>query len=99
MRAAGGLFVGWSGRQGVRVHDAIRALAVMEARIAVHRLAVGDWAGAHQSATRAEAEAALVGWSAMVGAAVRLQARAVADELEARAEYDDMVRRASWGLW
>ena len=99
MRAAGGLFVGWSGRQGVRLHDAVRRLAVAEARIAVQRLAVGDWAGAHESAVGAEAEAVCIGWAAMVGAAVRLQARAVLAEREARAEYDEACRRMTWGLW
>lgn len=90
-----------TGRTVARLDAAVRALAVAEARIAVRRLAVGDWAGAHQAATRAEGEAVTAGWPAMVGAAIRLQGRAV--ELErregervARMEFDALT---SWGLW
>lgn len=90
------------------MHDAVRALAVAEARIAVRRLAVGDWSGALMSATRAEAEAALAGWAPMMGAAGRLQGRAVSGELAERARDDEQAERAefymrealmSWGLW
>lgn len=94
-----GLFSGWGGRGGVRLLDSVRGCAVAEARLAVLRLRCGDWAGAHQAAVRAEGEAALAGWVAMERAAVRLQARAVEDEREARAEYEEMQRRAAWGLW
>lgn len=103
MRVAA-MFSGWGGRRGLAMHDAVRALAVAEARIAVQRLALGDWSGALMSATRAEAEAALIGWAPMVSAAERLQARAVAGELReaervARVEFDMSGALMSWGLW
>lgn len=88
-----------AGAAGWRLYDSTRGLAVAEARLAVLRLRLGDWAGAHESAVRAEAEATLVEWAPMVGAARRLQARAAQEEAaaEARAAYG--LELISWGLF
>lgn len=86
MRRAGGA-------AAVRLEDAFRRLATLEARVAVQRLEVGDWAGAFQAATRAEAEATEAQWLPMMRAAVRLQARAVQWE---RAEA--MTEALGWGV-
>lgn len=97
-----GWWGGCGGRAVVRLDDAARRLAVLEARLCLARLASGDWAGAHQAATRAEGEAVTAGWASMVGASRRLQGRAA--EMERRE--GEQVERAgwsvslmSWGLW
>jgi len=87
--------------------EAVRALAVAEARIAVLRLRARDWSGAYLAAARAEGEAVTAGWSAMAGCAQRLQGRAVSGEqaeasteAEQRAAYNAWTRSgACWGLW
>jgi hypothetical protein len=96
-----GWWAGTAGRAVVRLDEASRRLAVLEARVALARLASGDTAGAYQAATRAEGEAMVAGWAAMQAAARRLQDRACEQEAREaeqvmRAEHDSLM---SWGLW
>jgi hypothetical protein len=96
-----GWWAGSAGRAVVRLDDASRRLAVLEARVALARLASGDHAGAYLAAVRAEGDATVGGWAPMVAAAQRLQERAMEQERREaeqvmRAEFDSL---AAWGLW
>lgn len=106
---AGGLFLGWAGREGARLADAVRVSSVACLRAAVQAERLGDDAGAIEWACLAESDAVLLGaaGAALAGAAARVQGRAASrlaaallDEREARAAYDEWTRSgACWGLW